>query len=110
MVVVSLGTNDPQSDVDGFRADVRELLSRAGAGRCVVWATIWRGEANDGFNDVLAAEARANSALELVEWDEMVADHPEWLTSDGVHATPAGYAARARAIANTASDCLPAAA
>jgi lysophospholipase L1-like esterase len=110
VVVVSLGTNDTQSDVDGFRADVREVLSHVGDRRCVVWATIWRRQANDPFNDVLADEARANQALELVEWDEMVTKHPEWLTRDGVHATPEGYAARAGAIADAASACLPAAA
>ena len=110
VVVVSLGTNDPQEDAEGFRADVRELLSRAGSGRCVVWATVWRGSPNVAFNDVLADEARANRALRLVEWHEMVAEHPEWLVGDGVHGSPEGYAARAEATAGVARDCLPAAA
>jgi hypothetical protein len=109
VVVVSLGTNDPQEDADAFRADVRELLSLTGPERCVVWATIWRGDANASFNDVLIDEAHANRALRLVRWHEMVEEHPEWLIGDGVHGSPEGYAARAEAIADVARDCLPAA-
>ncbi len=107
VVVVSLGTNDPQSDAEGFRADVRKVLALAGPDRCVVWATVWRHGANDAFNHVLAEETIVNRALRLVAWDDMVSEHPEWLTGDGVHATPDGYAARANAVAETARDCLP---
>ena len=42
VVVVSLGTNDPQGDAEGFRKDVRTVLRLAGDGRCVVWANVWR--------------------------------------------------------------------
>jgi lysophospholipase L1-like esterase len=105
VVVVSLGTNDSQDDVDGFRADVRRVRRIAGQRRCVIWATIWRHGANTGFNEVLADEADGRP-LRVVLWDEMVAAHPEWLT-DGVHATPDGYEARARAIADAVRDCVP---
>ncbi len=107
VVVISLGTNDTQSDVAGFRNDVRTVLRSAGDARCVIWATVWRGGANDAFNTVLAEAAQANGTLRLVAWDELAAAHPEWLSSDGVHSTPAGYAARAAAIARVARDCLP---
>ena len=110
VVVVSLGTNDTQTDVQGFRDDVRTVLRLAGPNRCVVWATIWRGGANEEFNDVLADEARDNDALRLVQWDDLAATHPAWLAYDGVHPTPEGYAARAGAIARVVRDCLPAAA
>jgi hypothetical protein len=106
VVVVSLGTNDPQDDVDGFRADVRDLLARAGPDRCVIWATIWRNGANDAFNAVLREEADANGSLRLVDWHEMLAANLSWL-SDDVHATPEGYEARAAAVADQARDCLP---
>jgi hypothetical protein len=109
VVVVSLGTNDPQEDPAAFREDVREVLSLAGPHRCVVWATIWRDGANAAFNEVLDEEAHANRALRLVAWHEMAAQHPEWLIGDGVHGSPEGYAARAAAIAAVARDCLPAA-
>jgi lysophospholipase L1-like esterase len=107
VVVVSLGTNDPQADADGFREHVREVLRLAGDGRCVIWSTVWRGGPNEAFNQVLADEARDNRALRLVDWHAMVAAHREWLAGDGVHGTPEGYAARAAAIAEVATRCLP---
>jgi lysophospholipase L1-like esterase len=108
VVVISLGTNDPQDDAEAFRSDVRAVLTLAGPQRCVVWATIVRDGPNDAFNDVLHDEADENRWLHLVEWDEMVAAHPDWLAADGVHGTPDGYRARAAAIADVAADCLPA--
>jgi lysophospholipase L1-like esterase len=108
VLVVSLGTNDPREDVDGFREGVRALLALAGPERCVVWATIWRDGPDEAFNDVLADEAGDNRSLRLVEWHRMVAEHPDWLAGDGVHGTPEGYAARAAALADAAADCLPA--
>jgi hypothetical protein len=108
VVVVSLGTNDTQTDAQGFRDDVRTVLRLAGPRRCVVWATIWRSGPNEAFNEVLADEARDDHALRLVRWDDLAAAHPEWLAYDGVHPTPEGYAARAAAIARVVRDCLPA--
>ena len=108
VVVISLGTNDTQSDAEGFRTDVRHVLRLAGDGRCVVWATIWRHGANDAFNTVLADEADAAHNLRLVGWDEMASAHPAWLALDGIHPTGEGYAARAAAVAREARSCLPA--
>lgn len=107
VLAISLGTNDPQTDAEGFREGVQAVLELAGPGRCVIWPTVWRGGANEALNDVLATAADANHALRVVEWHEMVAEHPEWLAGDGVHASSAGYAARAKAIADEARDCLP---
>jgi lysophospholipase L1-like esterase len=107
VVVVSLGTNDTQTDVEGFQEDVRAVLAHAGEGRCVIWATIWRHGANDAFNKVLEKEADANHALRLVRWDDLAEANPEWLAFDGVHPTQEGYAARAAAVARVARDCLP---
>lgn len=105
VVVVSLGTNDPQADADGFRANVRRVLDVVGDRRCVVWATIWRGGANEAFNGVLAEVAGDNRRLVLVEWDAMVESAPELLAADGVHGTPDGYARRARAVAEAVRRC-----
>ena len=90
-VVVSLGTNDPPTGVSAFRADVARLLALVGPNRCVVWATIWRdGAPNDAFNAVLRDAASANRRLRLVEWADMVEEHPDWLADDGLHGNETG--------------------
>ncbi len=108
VVVVSLGTNDPQEDVDSFRADIARVLDRVGPSRCVVWSTIWRdGGPNKAFNEALADAARDDDRLVLVDWARLVADDPTLLAGDGVHGTPDGYAARASAVASAVRDCKP---
>lgn len=108
-VVVSLGTNDDPSDVAAFRAAVRRLLALVGPNRCLVWATIWRGGApSDALNRVLRDAAAENRRMRLVEWAAMVQDHPGWLAADGLHGSPTGYRARARATARAVRDCAPA--
>ena len=105
-VVISLGTNDPSSEVDAFRAAVAEALQIAGPRRCVVWATIHRdGNAYDPFNDVLDAATRGNRNLRLIEWAQMVDKHPDWLAFDGVHGSSDGYAARAEAVIAAMRSC-----
>ena len=104
VVVVSLGTNDPQDDARGFRSHVRRALELAGR-RCLVWATIWRDGPGEALNEVLLQEARANRSLTLVEWDAMLAARPDWLAPDGMPATPAGYRARAEAVADAVRGC-----
>jgi lysophospholipase L1-like esterase len=107
-LVVSLGTNDPPEEVDGFRSDVAHLLRLAGPDRCVVWATIWRdGRPNDAFNGVLRDAASGNGRLRIVEWAAMVHEHPDWLAADGLHGNATGYRARARAVASAVQSCTP---
>jgi lysophospholipase L1-like esterase len=108
-VVVSLGTNDPQSDVEAFRKDVARVLALVGPNRCVAWATIWRDERpNDAFNDVLRDAAKANRRVKLVEWAEMVEEDPDLLAPDRLHGNEDGYRERARKVAAAVNDCAPA--
>lgn len=107
VVVVSLGTNDAQEDVAGFRSGVEELMRVAGPHRCVVWSTIWRGAANTAFNDALRAAARQHANLELDDWAALVSTDEALLAGDGVHGSPEGYRRRAESIARIARRCLP---
>jgi hypothetical protein len=107
VVVISLGTNDPADATSAFRSAVREALRLVGEHRCLVWVSIVRdGDAYAAFNDVLEDERRGSTRLVVVGWDGMVQAHPEWLTSDGVHATSEGYAARAEAVAGAVEECI----
>lgn len=106
VLVVSLGTNDFDGDSTAFRGQVEEVVARAGPRRCVIWTTIWLGGPHP-FNDVLRSSAALHTNLRLLDWAAMVEQEPELLASDGVHATPDGYARRAEEIARVARGCLP---
>jgi lysophospholipase L1-like esterase len=110
-VVISLGTNDPPDAVEPFRVDVARVVELVGSNRCLIWATIWRdGAPNDAFNDILRDAAEAHPRLRLVAWAEMVDLHHDWLAADGLHGNETGYRERARAVAEAARSCAPAAA
>jgi lysophospholipase L1-like esterase len=109
VIHVSLGTNDDPRQTRAFRAAVREVMAVAGSGRCVVWANIvrppYRGISYRGYNRVLASADERRHNLLVLNWVRMVRRHPEWLASDRVHVSAAGYAARARAVARLVRRC-----
>ena len=107
VVVVSLGTNDPPDDVAGFRQRIEELMTIAGASRCVIWSTIWRGGPSETFDDALRGAARMHRNLELDDWSALVSVDAGLLAADGLHGSPEGYRRRAQSIARIARGCLP---
>ena len=62
VIHVSLGTNDDPTQVDAFRAAIRDVMDVAGPHRCVVWTNIVRppvaGASYAGYNRALALESR----------------------------------------------------
>lgn len=108
VLAFSLFTNDAPGNVGALESAVRASARRAD---CVVWATIVRppvgGRTYDAANARLEelAQGELRGRLVVVPWDQAVADHPEWLAGDGVHATPDGYKARARMYADAARSC-----
>jgi hypothetical protein len=106
VVVVSLGTNDPDGFEAEFRALVDEALAIVGPTRCLVWATIVRdGAGREGFDRVLRDSASANANVRLVEWTRLVESDPTLLAPDRVHGTPDGYARRAEETARAIRSC-----
>jgi lysophospholipase L1-like esterase len=109
VLVVSLGTNDDPSATSSFAGQVESVLEAAGRSRCVIWANIVRppygGVSYAGYNRVLARLAATNPNLTVVDWVGIVRRDPGLLAPDGVHATPQGYEARARAIATAMTAC-----
>jgi hypothetical protein len=106
VVVVSLGTNDPDGFEQEFRALVDEAIAIVGPNRCLVWATIVReGVERAGFDRVLRDAASANSNIRLVEWADLVEGDPSLLAPDDVHGTPGGYARRAKLTAGEIRSC-----
>jgi lysophospholipase L1-like esterase len=109
VLVVSLGTNDDPSAVSGFEASVEAVLQAAGQGRCVIWANVVRppynGVSYAGYNRVLARVAAVQPNLTVLDWAAIVRSDTGLLASDGVHATPSGYQARAEATAQAMQTC-----
>jgi len=109
VLAFSLFTNDDPSAVGALDAAVRASLARAGRDGCAVWATIRRPPlhgvsyaAANATLEALAGDPRFLGRLLVVPWARASARHPEWIAPDGVHATPEGYAARARLYADMA--------
>jgi hypothetical protein len=106
VVVVSLGTNDPDGSDREFGLLVDEAIRIVGPRRCLVWATIVRdGVERSAFNEVLAKARSNHSNVRLVDWAHMVAEDESLLAGDLVHGTPDGYARRAEETARAARAC-----
>jgi hypothetical protein len=106
VVVVSLGTNDPDGSEPEFRKLVDGAVALVGAQRCLVWATVVRdGTARAGFNSVLEEARSRHANVRLVDWAALVGKDRSLLAGDLVHGTPEGYARRAEATAGAIRDC-----
>jgi hypothetical protein len=104
VVQMALFTNNSPNDIEQLRAAIQQTITdaRARGGR-VVWATIVRPGDYSSVNRMIRDMAAANSdVMGLVDWERMVQQHPEWMSSDRVHATANGYRARATAFAEAA--------
>ena len=108
-LVVELGTNDSPDQVGRFAGYVRHVVQVAGPSRCVVWVNIHRppynGVSYAGFNRALDQIAATSRNLAVVDWNGMVGSGRAQVGGDGVHATPAGYQARATAIVQALEGC-----
>ena len=106
VVVVSLGTNDPDGSEAEFRRLVDEAIAVVGPVRCLVWATIVRdGTPRSGFNRVLQEARTTHPNVRLVDWAALVGEESRLLAADLVHGTAEGYARRAEETARAIRGC-----
>lgn len=108
ILAISLFTNDDPRDVRALEAAVRSTAERPGG--CAVWATIvappYEGVGHDAANALLRRLARDGELeLELVDWARAVQRDASLMSADEVHASPAGYRARARMYADAIRAC-----
>lgn len=105
----SLFTNDDPRRAPDLVAAARRSLDGLPAGSCALWATIVRpkvgGVSYAAANRGLEALAEEDPRIVVVPWAEKVRLHREWLRRDRVHATDAGYRARAQLYADAARSC-----
>jgi hypothetical protein len=109
VVLVSLGTND--LDAGSFRRAAESLLTTLGPDRCVVWSDVVRPDSIGGgatpINDVIDELAGTHSNVRVFRWSALVAQHPDWLSGDGIHPGQDGAQARAQGFADAALACSP---
>jgi hypothetical protein len=112
ILAFSLGTNDGPSNADALESAVRTSMAYLGEHGCALWATIARPPLNGvsyrAMNDrleALAAEPELYGRLLIVPWKREYDRRKSWRRSDGVHATPEGYAGRAQLYAQAAAGC-----
>ena len=109
VVVFDLGVNDGPSQTAAL-ARTLEAVRKVVGDRCLIVATLSRPPLNgvriDGMNRVIADFVAKTPRGQLVDWHDATAGNPGVLAGDGVHATPAGYATRARLLAGAIGSCL----
>lgn len=108
ILAISLFTNDDPRNTDALGAAVRATATRPGG--CAVWSTIvappLHGVSHDAGNALLRRLARDPQLdLELVDWERAAERDPSLMSDDEVHASPAGYRARARMYADAIRAC-----
>ena len=111
ILAFSLFTNDDPGNTRALEAAVRTTATRPGS--CVVWSTVVRpplhGVSYETANTLLrrlANDPELALGLQVVDWAAEVAQSPSLVaSSDGVHATPAGYRARALLFAAAIQSC-----
>jgi hypothetical protein len=114
--VVALGTNDTANvsvgSGVGRMARIQELMSVA-HGAPVMWVNVktldssgpWSEANMQLWNDTLLQACHQYPNLRIFDWASAAQDG--WFISDGIHYTPAGYAARAHLIAGALVRAFP---
>jgi hypothetical protein len=111
--VYSLFTNDDPLRIEQLDAAVRSSVAALGRHGCAAWATIVRPKVGGRTYAQVNARLRAlaldpalSGRLLIADWAAAVRGHPKaWLTRDKIHATPAGYLARAQLYADALAGC-----
>jgi hypothetical protein len=109
----SLFTNDDPIRIEQLDAAVRASVAELGPHGCAVWATIVRPKVGGRTYGAVNARLRAlaldpalGGRLVIADWARALDHHRRaWLAKDRVHATAAGYLARARLYAGALSAC-----
>jgi lysophospholipase L1-like esterase len=114
-VVVVLGTNDARDGptADNDLAAVRRVARRLGAVPCVRWATVndhsrfpTMNEGARAINEELDRQAAARPGFAVIPWAAELAQHPSWLSEDGLHNSAEGQAAFTERLATALRGCL----
>lgn len=101
-IIVALGTNDSNKE-STFRSSIDEFMTHVPSESPVVWLTSYRKEPLDNVSRALRDAQLSYPRLSVADWSMVLASRKDWLGSDNVHYSPAGYEAFASFIIQTAA-------
>lgn len=101
-IVVALGTNDSNNELT-FRSFIDEFMAHVPSESPVVWLTSYRKKPLDNVALALREAQLSYPRLSVADWSVLLASHKDWIGSDNVHYSPAGYEAFANFIVQTAT-------
>lgn len=109
VVVLELGTNNCAEDVCPLIQDqINQALQAVEGAEQIVWLDVQTApdypKGAEDVNAALAAAEQSTPNLEIIDFSEEFAGHPEWLDQQGPHLTDAGQIAFARLIADALAD------
>jgi hypothetical protein len=108
VVVFDLGVNDDPSQPGLLARNLEAVRERVGD-RCLVVSSLSRPPLNgvtiDGMNRVIRDFASATPEAKLFDWRDATESDPGLLGPDRLHPGGAGYAARARMLAEVIGSC-----
>jgi hypothetical protein len=102
VVVVAVGYNDYENNYADNIEETLRVLEKFGVEH-VLWATL-REERQSWarMNEMIAAAAKKHTEVTVLDWNDRVRVHADWLQPDGIHLTPAG----AQGMATMINDSL----
>lgn len=107
IVIVALGTNGPISGADRYEEQTYALLDYLckDPARTVFWVNVYAPKLTwqDSNNAFLEKVTAVYPSVKIIDWHSLIAEHPEWLTKDGIHPNDDGVAAYAALVHDTIS-------
>lgn len=101
VVLIGLGTNGPITGQ--YEEQTKELVAFLGDEREIFWVNVYCPELywQDPNNAYLEKLAKEHDNITIIDWKGLIAQHPEWLSDDGVHPNDEGVAAYAKLVHDT---------
>lgn len=100
-VLIALGTNGP---LDGqYEKQTEKFLKYLGPDRHIYWVNVYCPKTGwqDSNNTYLKKIASEHSNVQIIDWASKAAQHPEWLSGDGIHPNKQGTEAYAQLVHDT---------
>ncbi|MBD8976607.1 acyltransferase family protein [Veillonella magna] len=106
VVVIGLGTNGPIMGY--YEHETKDLVNYLGPDRMIFWVNVYgpKLEWEKPNNEYLEQLAKERDNIVIVNWHDLAAKHPEWLSEDGIHPNDEGIKEYAKLLHDTMEKTL----